>query len=221
MELEEAQVRHCTRSALAGFVAFVLAIWTISLLRFDHVLSAAQLAASPRRVADGELWLLVTSGLIATRPAALALASFALLAAVAFLVCGPRIFWAATVLGHIGATTMAYGVLGIARASDPSDNAGLVTRLDFGVSAMQAAWIGAIAAALWLGWARSSVARRLEIAAACAAVGLVAYLAKPGLSLLDVDHGFAFAIGVGLVAAAQPARRLTRRSGVLADTRAI
>lgn len=210
-----------TPAALGGVVAFVLAVWTISLLRFDHVINAAQLAASPSRVADGKVWLLVTSGLIATRPAELALGSFALLALGAVAVCGPRIFWAATLLGHVGATAMAYVVLGLAHASDPSDYAPLVTRMDFGVSAMQAAWLGAAAAALWLGWARRSVARRTEIFAACAAVGLVAYLAKPGLSLLDVDHGFAFAIGVGLVIAAQPARRLTRRSGVLADARPI
>lgn len=98
---------RCTPSALAGGVAFVLAIWTISLLRFEHVLYAAQLAASPRRAAEGKLWLLLTSGLIATRPAVLALAWFALLAAAALLVSAAPIFWATTLLGHIGATGMA------------------------------------------------------------------------------------------------------------------
>jgi hypothetical protein len=211
---------RCTPSGLAGVVAFVLAIWTISVLRFEHVLYAAQLAASPRRVAEGKLWLLVTSGLIATRPAVLALGSFALLAAGAFFVCGPRIFWAATLIGHIGGTGLAYIVLGLAHASDPSDYARLVTQLDFGVSAMQGAWLGAIAAALWLRWARS-VVRRIEIAAACTAVGLVAYLAKPGLTLLDVDHGFAFLIGIGLVTAAQASRMPKRGSGAAADALAI
>lgn len=200
-------------------MAFVLTIWTISLLRFERVLTSAQFAASPRRVAEGKLWLLVTSRLIATRPAVLALASFALLAVAALLVCGPRIFWAATLLGHIGGTALAYIVLGLARASDPSDHARLVTHLDFGVSAMQAAWLGAAAATLWLKWAHS-VARRIEIASACAVVGLVAYLAKPVLTLLDLDHGFAFVIGIGLVTATVPGRMLTRGSRSMADTRA-
>jgi hypothetical protein len=207
-------------SALAAVVAFVVTISTISSLRFEHVLSAAELAVSPRRVAEGKLWLIPTSGLIATRPAVLAVASFALLAVSALLVCGPRIFWRATILGHIGATGMAYLVLGLARVSDPSDNKGLVTRLDFGVSAMQAAWLGAAAAVLWLGWAHS-LRRRVEIVAACAGVGLVAYLAKPGLTLLDVDHGFAFVIGVGLVTRAQASRMPKRRSRATADAVAI
>ena len=206
-------------SALAGLVAFLLAIATISVLRFEHILNAAQLAVSPRRVAEGKLWLLVTSGLIATRPAVLALASLVLIAVTALLVCGPRIFWTATLLGHIGATGMAYLVLALARASDPSDHARLVTQLDFGVSAMQGAWLGAVAAALWLRWAHS-VARRIEIAAACAAVGLIAYLAKPGLTLLDVDHGFAFMIGVVLVTRVRPARMLPRGLGARPEARA-
>ena len=210
---------RCTPSALAGPVAFVLAISTISVLRFEHILNAAQLAVSPRRVAEGKLWLLVTSGLIATRPAVLALASLALLAVTALLVCGPRIFWTATLLGHIGATGISYLVLALARASDPSDHARLVTQLDFGVSAMQGAWLGAVAATLWLRWAHS-VTRRIEIAAACAAVGLIAYLAKPGLTLLDVDHGFAFMIGVGLVTGVRPAKMLPRGLGTRPDARA-
>ena len=210
---------RCTPSALAGPVAFVLAISTISVLRFEHILNAAQLAVSPRRVAEGKLWLLVTSGLIATRPAVLALASLALLAVTALLVCGPRIFWTATLLGHIGATGISYLVLALARASDPSDHARLVTQLDFGVSAMQGAWLGAVAAALWLRWAHS-VTRRIEIATACAAVGLIAYLAKPGLTLLDVDHGFAFMIGVGLVVGVRPAKMLPRGLGTRPDARA-
>lgn len=211
---------RCTPSALAGPVAFVLAISTISLLRFEHILNAAQLAVSPRRVAEGKLWLLVTSGLIATRPAVLALTSFALLAVTALLVCGPRIFWTATLLGHFGATGMAYLVLALARASDPSDHARLVTRLDFGVSAMQGAWLGAVAAALWLRSAHS-VARRIEIAAACAAVGLIAYLAKPGLTLLDVDHAFAFIIGVVLVTGTRPAKMLPRSPRARTDARTV
>ena len=211
---------RCTPSALAGPVAFVLAISTISVLRFEHILNAPQLAVSPRRVAEGKVWLLVTSGMIATRPAVLALTSFALLAVTVVLVCGPRIFWTATLLGHFGGTGLSYLVLALARASDPSDHAGLVTRLDFGVSAMQGAWLGAIAAALWLRSAHS-VARRIEIAAACAAVGLVAYLAKPGLTILDVDHGFAFIIGIGLVTGARPAKLLPHGLRARTDARTV
>jgi hypothetical protein len=46
-------------------------------------------------------------------------------------------------------------------------------------------------------------------------------LAKPRLTLLDADPGFAFMIGIGLVTAALPAGMLTRGSGAMADARAI
>ena len=190
---------RCTPSAFAAVACFVLAIWTLSLLRFEHVLHAAQFAANPRRVADGKLWYLLTSALIATHPVFLSLASFALFALGALVVCGPRIFWASTLVGHVAATVMTYLLLGLARAVEPTAYAGLVTQLDYGVSTMQATWLGAVAATLWLTQAQT-VPRRASIAAGCAAIGLIAYLARPDLTLLDTDHGFAFLIGITLVA---------------------
>jgi hypothetical protein len=44
---------------------------------------------------------------------------------------------------------MAYVVLALAQVAEPSAYARLVNQLDFGVSAMQAAWLGAAAATLW------------------------------------------------------------------------
>lgn len=62
---------------------------------------------------------------------------------------------------------MAYVVLALAQVAEPSAYARLVNQLDFGVSAMQAAWLGAAAATLWFRWACSG-AQRIENTA-CAA----------------------------------------------------
>src|SRR6266566_3414380 len=101
----------CAATAVAGAVtAANRAGW----------LDRAHLAASPRAVAEGKLWLLLTSGVIADRP------------------------WLPSLLGFA-----IYGFLGAADAVDHGAFAQLLDRPDVGLSAIIAAWIGVVSYVFW------------------------------------------------------------------------
>ena len=83
---------------------------------------------------------------------------------------------------------------------------------DYGLSAIIAAWLGAIARVLWL--RHPSTAHRVLIllaSAGCAGIGLAL---RPDVTFLDTEHLLAYAIGAALVdvrslrGLARPSRRL-------------
>lgn len=156
----------------------------------------ALLASSPARFLRGRLWYLLSSGLVAQSPLALSLFSFALLAAATIAVCGRRATWELILLGHVGSTLLAYAVAFAASGAELVP-AQALERPDYGVSAVQAAWIGALAAAAWRrpGQTRGG---RIWVAAGVAAIGGVAYLVRSDLGVVDCDHGFALALGVAV-----------------------
>ena len=80
----------------------------------------------------------------------------------------------------------------------------LLDRSDFGVSAAEAAWVGLIAGTHWCRASRRPGVRG-AIVGACALTGLVAWLVRPDLTLLDADHAVAFAVGIAT--ALRPALR--------------
>lgn len=184
---------------------FVLGVIGTTCAALAGAVSAGTLAATPSRVAEGRLWLLMSSAFVADRPVAVCLASFVGFALVALAVCGGGAFWLAAVLGHVGSTLLVYVLVAFARLVEPGTHHRLLDTPDFGVSAIQAAWLGAVAAALW---ERSAGRRSLHVAIAlgCGVVGLIAWRVRPDLTLLDLDHPFAFAIGIGVVALRLPAR---------------
>lgn len=61
---------------------FLVAVtWTtLPIAHAEQLLSTGEVAASPSRVAHGDLWLLVSSGLLVQRPIVLSLVSFVALA---------------------------------------------------------------------------------------------------------------------------------------------
>ena len=87
--------------------------------------------------------------------------------------------------------------LGLYRLAEPHAFQGLLSRPDYGVSAISAAWLGAVAAA---GWTRrgQTLEGRAAIALACAAIALFAWMLRGALTVLDSDHIFAFAVGLAL-----------------------
>ncbi len=157
----------------------------------------ADLAASARRVAHGHVWLLLTSGLLAEQPRLASVASFAILAALTFAVCGSRAALIVALAGHVGSALLTYAAIGAARLVDPGAFGAAWRTLDYGVSAISAAWLGAIAMAGWR--ARGgSWPGRVAIAFSCSAIALFAYMLRPGLSFLASEHVTAFAIGGAL-----------------------
>jgi hypothetical protein len=163
-----------------------------------RLVSVRALASSPVHVAHGKVWLLLMNGTVVQRPVLLSLLSFALLSLFALFFCGARIFVWAALVGHVGSTLLSYSLVAAMVVVDAGATRGVLRLPDYGVSAMQAAWIGAIAAQAWR--RRGQTTRgRLLVAAGCLAIACFACAVRHDLTLLDVDHVFAFAIGIGLV----------------------
>jgi len=168
--------------------------------------SVRALAASPATFADGRVWLLVTSALLADRPAAASVLGFFLVGLAAVHLCGPRIAWIAASGGHILSALAVYVALGLARMADPGAAAGVFHLPDYGTSAVIAAWIGAIGYRLWHR-GRRPAAVGLVVAAA-----LAGWYFKGSLTVIDTEHAVALAVGMAAMRFLPAAR--PRRAGI-------
>jgi hypothetical protein len=188
-------------------LAVVAVVSSLTALQRVGAVSLSSLAASPREVADGRLWLLVSSGAIAADPLLWSLLSFCGLAFLTLALCGSRIFWFAAVTGQTLSTVLAYSIIGVARLGDPGAFERLVTTPDYGVSAISAAWLGAVAAT---GWRKrgESLLRAAIVLGCVAAASLGWFVRGRGLDALDSEHVFAFAIGVAAANGRLFARKL-------------
>lgn len=195
-----------------GVVALVALVFLLTDLERAGALSLASIAASPREVADGRVWLLVSSGLVAANPLFWSLLSFCSLGLVALAVCGSRIFWVSAIAGQTLSTVLAYALIGVGRLVEPGSFHQLVSAPDYGVSAISAAWLGALAA---VGWRKRSESRvRAAIVLGCVAAASLAWFVRGGgLNVLDSEHLFAFVIGV-LVAGELRLRRPAQAPGI-------
>jgi hypothetical protein len=161
-------------------------------------LSATSLASTAAGVGDGKLWLVLTSGLLADRPAVPSLLGFWIVGFAVLLFCSARLAAGVALAGHTFSALAIYGAIGLTRIVDPPAFGSIRHLSDYGLSAMIAAWIGAIACTLWLR-RPSAAARALVVigSAGCAGIGI---LFRPDLTFLDSEHLVAYAIGVALVA---------------------
>ena len=193
--------------------AFVLAVSGLTAAQRAGLIPLEAVAASPHKIAQGKFWLLLTSGLFADRPTLPSLFALVLFGFVALAVCGSRVLWSAALVGHVGATLLVYYSLALVRVSHPDLFHEVLGRPDIGLSAIFAAWLGATAAVAWRR-TRADRRRRIGIVVGCAAIGLIAWLVRPDLTVLDTDHGVAFFIGVGVAGARLrlPRLRLTTRA---------
>jgi hypothetical protein len=178
-------------------LVWVVAVVLVSVTAHGRASWIRVLAASPDRIREGKLWLLLSSAVLVDHPLVLSLVSFVGLAGLALVVCGPRVFWRSAFLGQVLATLFVYvlviGAVGwiVAGAFDS-----VVGAPDYGVSAISAAWLGSIATVAWRKRDRSR-AGKLSIALSCVAVGLFAYSVRPDLNVLSSEHLVAFMLGVG------------------------
>ena len=163
-----------------------------------HDLPHAVFAASAAKTAAGDIWLLPASALLIDRPVWVGLVAFGLLGSAALWTCGTRVFWVAAAAGHLGSTLAVYAIIGASRLTDPDVFTSAVTRQDFGVSAMQAAWVGAIAATSW-SWAGANFRTRTIVALGICSLAGVAWWLHPDPSILTTEHLVAFLIGWGVV----------------------
>lgn len=194
-----------SRPSAAGALSALALLVTWTTLTFanaEKLLPTSEVAASPSRVAHGDIWLLVTSGLLVQRPIVLSLVSFVLLGVLVVVVCGPKVLWLSAVIGHVFSTVITYGLLAAVRLADHTAYSSLQRSPDYGVSAIAAAWMGSIACAAWERRA-SSLRGKAAVVLSCTAVVLFAWMVERHvqrhLTFLDSEHAFAFALGVFVV----------------------
>jgi hypothetical protein len=180
--------------------AFILSVCGLTAAQRVGTIPLDGVAASPHKIAEGKFWLLLTSGLFADRPTALSLLALALFGFAALAVCGSHVLWTSALIGHAGSTLLVYYSIAFFRMSHPNAFHQVLRVQDIGLSAICAAWLGAIVAVVWRRPGHTP-ARRLWIVLAVAAIGVIAWRVRPDLTVLDADHGIAFVIGVAIAGA--------------------
>lgn len=204
---------------MAGWVSGVGLVFIVGALTFatrTHELPLRPFVASAAKIASGQVWVVPASALIVDRPVLIGLVAFGVLAAATLRFCGARTFWLAAALGHAGSTLLVYGIIGSTRLADPHMFTRAVVTPDFGVSAMQGAWVGALTATAWTRAGTDHRHRALVAAGVCALAG-VGWLLHPDPSILTTEHLFAFFIGCAIVSW----RRLAAAGGTGANRRLV
>lgn len=207
-------------ASLAGWASGLGLVFIVSSLTFAiraHELPLSPFVASAAKTASGRVWVVPASALIVDRPVLIGLAAFGVLATATLQVCGAQTFWLAAAVGHAGSTLLVYGIIGSTRLADPHMFTRAVVTPDFGVSAMQGAWVGAITATAW-SRAGTDLRHRAFVAAAVCGLAGVGWWLHPDPSILTTEHLFAFFIGCGIVswprlaaAGTEASRRLVRK----------
>ena len=198
------------RVAAALAVCYLLCVAAFEVTR--HAFGSPRprnLAATPAAILAGKLWLLVTSAfLVSGEPAlhlngtavdVLELTALALAAVLVVERLGALTFWVVAVAGHVGGTLLAYAGVGLVwLVSHDADN-GVIHKLDYGVSAVLMALLGALMVSAWKSIAANGRRpREVLLLVVCAATGIAgATLFEP---LVDAEHGVAFVLGALVIA---------------------
>jgi hypothetical protein len=203
----------------ASGLGLVCVVTGITLAARAGELRLTSFVASAAKVASGQVWLLPASALVVDRPVLIGLAAFGVLAVATLRICGVRTFWLAAAFGHVGSTLLVYAIIGFSQLADPEAFARAAATPDFGVSAIQGAWVGAMTATAWIRAGTDRRDRSIVAVIVCAVAG-VGWWLHPDPSILTSEHVFAFLIGCSIVswrslaraARAAAARALVPRS---------
>jgi hypothetical protein len=149
------------------------------------------LQSSAEQVGDGELWRLITSGLVVDGVAAPQIALTALVAFVVIRIQGPAVWWAAVLVGHVGSALLNYALIGIAILLGSSGAEAAADDPDFGISCVLGASLGAL------------------FASGHRVIGAVGFLLLLPFSLdwYGPEHPLSFVLGALVVAGAGRLRR--------------
>lgn len=157
--------------------------------------TVADLACAPAALWAGQLWTLPSSALIIQGPAVPQLLMTAALAAALVRACGGAVFWLVAVVGHVGATLIAYAGIGLVYLLERSTAEGVVHTHDYGISAVWAAAFGALAVVRM----QRGEHPRVTAAWALAILALFVVLVPLDGELADVEHLLAFMLGAGVM----------------------
>jgi hypothetical protein len=123
-----------------GAASVLLATGVISVTTAATRLSQVPLralAATPQSLAEGRIWLLATSALVADRPAFASILGFLVVGIAAVWLCGSRVVWVAAASGHIFSAAIVYVGIGLVRLADPGAFESTLGLQDFGTSVLQ------------------------------------------------------------------------------------
>lgn len=186
-------------AAYIGYVALVVVGGRLGVV----VPGPADVGSSVDAIADGRLLRLFSSGLVVAGDAGLLqVAALALLMALVIVREGALVWWLAALVGHVGSALLAYGVIGLAAALGSGSAERTTEQLDYGISCVLAATVGALLV---------SSARRGERLLALGCLLSLALWIPFSIGWYAIEHLLAFLLGAAVVALADrrtsPARR--------------
>jgi len=157
-------------------------------------ISGSDLHSSANKVADGDVWLLLTSALNVVPE--LDVPQWLLLAASIAVVVwrsGPKLWWTVALTGHVGAAIISYAVIGLAVALGSGSADTTAGESDYGISIVLAATLGALAAG---GFAvpanrRDRADKTAIILGLAGLAGMIAF----SVGWYDMQHVIGYAIG--------------------------
>ena len=175
---------------MPSVVLFVAVLAVVQLTGWPAV---ADVASSPAQIADGQVWLLLTSGLVIDGLPWAQLTLLAALLVVAVRRLGTAWTWIAALGAHVGAALIAYAAVGVLWLVDRSAVEGTVDQADYGVSVILAGLLGALTV--------TAPTRRAAIVLALASGAGFAAATATSSALASAEHALGFAIGAALLAA--------------------
>jgi hypothetical protein len=176
------------RIGLASVVAYLVAVAAIQATGWPDWES---LAASPDQVADGQIWLLLSSGLVIDGLPWLQFTVLAVVLVLAYLRVGAIRLWTAGLVAHIGSALLAYAGIGVLDLLGV-DTGGVATEPDYGVSVLLAGELGVIAV--------SGGKRTALLVGILGVAGFGIGLADSS-ALANVEHLLGFALGAATILA--------------------
>jgi hypothetical protein len=192
-ELRARRVRS-PAALLAG--AWLVAVVAISAsLGFHEGHLTHVLACSPARLVSGDAWTLLSSALVIDGPAVPQIVGAAVVIALVIQDYGARVLWRTMIVGHVGATLLAYAGVGVLWLVARDDVRSVVHAPDYGISAIWAAALGAVAVA---GARAPSSHPRFGLALCVLLLLVLAALVPAHGELADVEHLLAFLLGAGV-----------------------
>jgi hypothetical protein len=207
-------------SALVSAYILVLAVFAFT----SHVYGepeVADLASSPQKIADGQLWTLLSSAFLVDGPPVVQIVSVAILAAVLVHFRGSFVFWRAALAGHVTATVLVYIGVGALWLVDRHATEGVITSPDYGISCVWAGALGAIVAGAWRARGRSPRARIVVVVA----VSMLTALTIFSTGLAQIEHVLAFVLGALVIVSTdhrkRPADRFAGFSEAMAEEPAL
>ncbi|UTI66117.1 hypothetical protein NBH00_07900 [Paraconexibacter antarcticus] len=176
--------------------AYVPALAVVAAVRgFTGLDLAHRWASSPRLVAEGRVWTLLSSALVLDRVQALQLVAVAILTAILIHRHGPGAWWTALLLGHVGSTLVAYAGTGVLWEVGGAFRHAEVNA-DFGISCV---WMTIVGLLVCDGALTLSRSRRSWTVAFAATVLALAVTVDAASTISEVEHALAAIAGFGTV----------------------